>query len=113
MLLTMIGIFVDPDDIPTLSMEDATKQQTFLNCYALDFYKHGQLEAIEQQNMLRRRAWDALKDWSLTLKTIKTTLEKLSEDAPATGPAKSSQKWTLEVVSHLSDRFAAKFNALH
>jgi len=99
-------------------MEDATKRITPLNAYALDFYKHGQEGTLMHDNMMRRRVWDTLKDWSLALKTIETTLKEITTATAAavragtsnlTEAALARQKCTLDVWAHLCKSFSARF----
>ena len=56
-----------------------------LNAYLLDFFKHGNIHALEKDNMIRKGdIWFALNDFSLVLATIVTSFEnffKLSPDA--------------------------------
>uniref|UniRef100_A0A8C8B629 DExD/H-box helicase 60 n=1 Tax=Otus sunia TaxID=257818 RepID=A0A8C8B629_9STRI len=52
-----------------------------LNAYALDFYKHGSLIALTTDNWLNEGdAYYALKDFSLLLKSIGTSLSELCDD---------------------------------
>uniref|UniRef100_A0A8D0FEY2 DExD/H-box helicase 60 n=1 Tax=Strix occidentalis caurina TaxID=311401 RepID=A0A8D0FEY2_STROC len=52
-----------------------------LNAYALDFYKHGSLIALTTDNWLNEGdAYYALKDFSLLLKSIGTSLIELCDD---------------------------------
>eukprot|EP00071_Canis_lupus_P023777 XP_013975221.1 probable ATP-dependent RNA helicase DDX60 [Canis lupus familiaris] len=52
-----------------------------LNAYALDFYKHGSLTGLVQDNRLHEgAAYDLLKDFALTIKSISVSLRELCED---------------------------------
>ncbi|KAF1637750.1 putative ATP-dependent RNA helicase DDX60, partial [Eudyptes filholi] len=52
-----------------------------LNAYALDFYKHGSLTALTTDNWLNEGdAYYALKDFSLLIKSIGTSLSELCDD---------------------------------
>ncbi|XP_013368908.1 PREDICTED: probable ATP-dependent RNA helicase DDX60 isoform X2 [Chinchilla lanigera] len=49
-----------------------------LNAYALDFYKHGSLEGLKQDNRIHTgAAYDLLKDFLLTIKSISVSLREL------------------------------------
>uniref|UniRef100_A0A8C8S3R8 DExD/H-box helicase 60 n=1 Tax=Pelusios castaneus TaxID=367368 RepID=A0A8C8S3R8_9SAUR len=52
-----------------------------LNAYALDFYKHGSLKAMAQDNGIHEgEAYLLLKDFVLTIKAISTSLKELCDD---------------------------------
>jgi hypothetical protein len=88
-------IYVDTASIPTVnSMPQA------INNYIVDYYRHGQFQAILKQNRLSDRvAYDNINDFSLVLKTIVTALETHDSD------------WFFTRYMHgLSDRFRRKFN---
>ncbi|KAM8971136.1 probable ATP-dependent RNA helicase DDX60 isoform X2 [Sarcophilus harrisii] len=52
-----------------------------LNAYVLDFYKHGSLKGIEQDNRITEgEAYVLLKDFSLILQSISVSLRELCED---------------------------------
>lgn len=54
-----------------------------LNAYLYDFYKHGNIHAIEQYNGIRRsEIWFLLNDFSLVLATIVTSLENFLKLSP-------------------------------
>ncbi|XP_006864611.1 PREDICTED: probable ATP-dependent RNA helicase DDX60-like, partial [Chrysochloris asiatica] len=51
-----------------------------LNAYALDFYKHGSLEGLAQDNRLHKgEAYLLLKDFALTIRAISVSLRELCE----------------------------------
>uniref|UniRef100_K7F991 DExD/H-box helicase 60 n=1 Tax=Pelodiscus sinensis TaxID=13735 RepID=K7F991_PELSI len=52
-----------------------------LNAYALDFYKHGSLTAMAQDNGIHKgEAYLLLKDFTLTIKAISVSLSELCDD---------------------------------
>ncbi|MBZ3878859.1 putative ATP-dependent RNA helicase DDX60 [Sciurus carolinensis] len=52
-----------------------------LNAYALDFYKHGSLVGLAQDNRLHEGdAYQLLKDFALTIKSISVSLRELCEN---------------------------------
>ncbi|XP_050017753.1 probable ATP-dependent RNA helicase DDX60 isoform X3 [Alexandromys fortis] len=52
-----------------------------LNAYALDFYKHGSLVGLEQDNRIHQgEAYHLLKDFYLTIKSISVSLRELCEN---------------------------------
>ncbi|CAO2612239.1 Probable ATP-dependent RNA helicase DDX60 [Lemmus lemmus] len=51
---------------------DSTGRKLPLNAYALDFYKHGSLVGLEQDNRIHQGdAYQLLKDFYLTIKSIR------------------------------------------
>ncbi|XP_041530748.1 probable ATP-dependent RNA helicase DDX60 [Microtus oregoni] len=60
---------------------DITGRKLPLNAYALDFYKHGSLKALTQDNGIHYgTAYQVLKDFSLTIKSISVSLRELCEN---------------------------------
>jgi ATP-dependent RNA helicase DDX60 len=70
------GVFLEKAVIPYLDMGE--ELATPLNAYLYDFYQHGQVEALELVNRIRRGdVWFVLKDFSLVLATLVASLENL------------------------------------
>ena len=68
------GVFLEASSIPTVPIYPQ-EQRTPLNAYLLDFYKHGDVHAIERGNRIRKgEIWFLLNDFSLVLATITTSL---------------------------------------
>ena len=67
------GLYVDHQMIPNLQLD------TYINAYVVDFYKHGNIKEIEDENHLRG-AWFLLKDIMLCLMTISTCLDLFQKD---------------------------------
>lgn len=60
---------------------DNTGRKMPLNAYALDFYKHGSLVGLEQDNGIHQgAAYQMLKDFFLTIKSISVSLRELCEN---------------------------------
>lgn len=60
---------------------DSTGRKLPLNAYALDFYKHGSLMGLEQDNGIHPgEAYQLLKDFYLTIKSISVSLRELCEN---------------------------------
>ncbi|XP_044537614.1 probable ATP-dependent RNA helicase DDX60 [Gracilinanus agilis] len=60
---------------------DSLGRKIPLNAYALDFYKHGSLKGLEQDNRISEGdAYILLRDFSLILKSISVSLRELCED---------------------------------
>ncbi|CAH6787321.1 Ddx60 [Phodopus roborovskii] len=60
---------------------DNTGRKMPLNAYALDFYKHGSLVGLVQDNRIHQRAvYQLLKDFYLTIKSISVSLRELCEN---------------------------------
>uniref|UniRef100_A0ACB8E783 ATP-dependent RNA helicase ddx60 n=1 Tax=Sphaerodactylus townsendi TaxID=933632 RepID=A0ACB8E783_9SAUR len=74
---------VNASNAPVLWIEkyDNLGRKLPLNAYALDFYKHGSLKALLGDNRLNKGdAFNMLRDFSLTIKAIETSLGELCED---------------------------------
>lgn len=60
---------------------DSQGRKMPLNAYALDFYKHGSLTGLVQDNRIHRGdAYNLLKDFYLTIKSISVSLRELCEN---------------------------------
>ncbi|XP_036022571.1 probable ATP-dependent RNA helicase DDX60 [Onychomys torridus] len=80
-ILHTIGI--NHNQVPVLWPHrlDSTGRKMPLNAYALDFYKHGSLVGLDQDNGLHQgTAYHLLKDFSLTIKSISVSLRELCEN---------------------------------
>nr|XP_060634717.1 probable ATP-dependent RNA helicase DDX60 [Anolis sagrei ordinatus]XP_060634718.1 probable ATP-dependent RNA helicase DDX60 [Anolis sagrei ordinatus]XP_060634719.1 probable ATP-dependent RNA helicase DDX60 [Anolis sagrei ordinatus]XP_060634720.1 probable ATP-dependent RNA helicase DDX60 [Anolis sagrei ordinatus] len=80
-ILRTIGI--KAANIPIFSSKKYDTQGRImpLNAYVLDFYKHGSLVAIEQDNGIHAgEAYHLLKDFSLALKAISVSLRELCDN---------------------------------
>ncbi|XP_074849163.1 putative ATP-dependent RNA helicase DDX60 [Carettochelys insculpta] len=80
-ILRTIGITAR--NIPVLCAKKLDNQGRImpLNAYALDFYKHGSLKAMAQDNGLNEGdAYNLLKDFSLLIKAIRISLGELCDD---------------------------------
>lgn len=74
------GVFLEESAIPYLSLyPDDTDGQPW-NAYIYDFYKHGDLVALVRDNLCKRGdVWFHLKDFSLVLATIVTSLKNFMD----------------------------------
>ncbi|XP_012879171.1 PREDICTED: probable ATP-dependent RNA helicase DDX60 [Dipodomys ordii] len=60
---------------------DSQGRRMPLNAYILDFYKHGSLKGLVQDNRINEgEAYNLLKDFSLTVKSISVSLRELCEN---------------------------------
>ncbi|EKJ72061.1 hypothetical protein FPSE_07764 [Fusarium pseudograminearum CS3096] len=69
------GLFLEESAIPYLPvcLNDTSVE---LNAYLYDFFKHGSLKVLVRDNLIKRSdVWFHLKDFSLVLKTIVTSLK--------------------------------------
>ncbi|XP_066487732.1 probable ATP-dependent RNA helicase DDX60 isoform X2 [Tiliqua scincoides] len=74
---------VNANNVPVLWMKkfDYAGRKMPLNAYALDFYKHGSLQALTQDNGLNRGdAYNTVKDFVLAIKAIEISLGELCEN---------------------------------
>ncbi|XP_066285601.1 probable ATP-dependent RNA helicase DDX60 [Branchiostoma lanceolatum] len=77
------GLYMDRNSAPTFPLEkhDRCGRRQYLNSYALDFFKHQSYDAIIKDNGLRKGfAFQALKDFKMTIKSIYTALEQLGPE---------------------------------
>ncbi|NXV81477.1 DDX60 helicase, partial [Atlantisia rogersi] len=76
-----LGINITNCPLLYLNKYDNQGRRQPLNAYALDFYKHGCLTALTTDNWLNEGdAYYALKDFSLLIKSIGTSLSELCDD---------------------------------
>ncbi|XP_067847201.1 probable ATP-dependent RNA helicase DDX60 [Heptranchias perlo] len=76
-------IEVSSSNIPVLNLMkyDQQGRRMPLNAYALDFYKHGSLKALLNDNMLHLGdAYNVLNDFRLTVASISTSLKELCDN---------------------------------
>ncbi|NWI55493.1 DDX60 helicase, partial [Calyptomena viridis] len=80
-ILRSLGINVTNCPLLYLNKYDSQGRRRPLNAYALDFYKHGSLVTLTTDNWLNEGdAYYALKDFSLLIKSIGTSLSELCDD---------------------------------
>ncbi|NXM37280.1 DDX60 helicase, partial [Oxyruncus cristatus] len=80
-VLRSLGINVTNCPLLYLNKYDNQGRRLPLNAYALDFYKHGSLTALTTDNWLNEGdAYYALKDFSLLIKSIGTSLSELCDN---------------------------------
>ncbi|KAK8016060.1 DEAD/DEAH box helicase [Apiospora rasikravindrae] len=83
------GVFLDDSGIPYIPVSPHETGGVPWNAYLYDFFKHGDYEALVRANGIRRGdVWFRLKDFSLILATITTSLANFinhadSDDAEA------------------------------
>ncbi|CAI7648061.1 unnamed protein product [Penicillium glandicola] len=69
------GVWIEESVIPYVAV-DPSENAVPLNAYLYDFFKHGSVSQLETANRIRRGdIWFVLNDFSLTLATIKTSIE--------------------------------------
>ncbi|XP_017363054.1 probable ATP-dependent RNA helicase DDX60-like isoform X3 [Cebus imitator] len=81
--VTLGTIGVNRSQAPVLLSQrfDNRGRKMSLNAYALDFYKHGSLLGLVQDNRMNEgEAYYLLKDFALTLKSISVSLRELCEN---------------------------------
>ncbi len=71
------GVYLDWQALPTAA---STSDSARLNAYLYDFYRHGQLRALQVVNGIREGdAWNELREFSLILRTIAVALSHYDE----------------------------------
>ncbi|KAK7063652.1 hypothetical protein R3P38DRAFT_2819611 [Favolaschia claudopus] len=79
---TRSDLHLTGNPIPSLK-HLTSKSSHLLNAYILDFYIHGQVSTLSKANGIRQgEVWYLLQDFSLSLKTIQTSLRKLLVAVP-------------------------------
>jgi hypothetical protein len=69
------GVFLDESAIPYIPIYPEETNNVPFNAYLLDFFKHGDINALVRDNGIKRGdIWFHLKDFSLILATIVTSL---------------------------------------
>ena len=78
------GVWLERAVVPYVGLFPEEGKQA-LNAYLYDFFKHGNVEALEKENMIRRGdIWFLLNDFSLVLATIVTSFENFLKLSPNT-----------------------------
>ncbi|XP_067896061.1 probable ATP-dependent RNA helicase DDX60 [Heterodontus francisci] len=93
-------------NIPVLNLikYDQRGRRMPLNAYALDFYKHGSLKALLNDNMLHLGdAYNVLNDFQLTLGSISTSLKELCNN---------KEDLVVLAFEQLKDTFYQKFEKI-
>ncbi|KAJ4309438.1 hypothetical protein N0V84_011507 [Fusarium piperis] len=103
------GVFLEESAIPHINIWPCDTNVEF-NAYLYDFFRHGSLTVLVRENHIRRgEVWFHLNDFSLTLKTIVTSLrgvissgeefemEDAEDEARDTGDAEVIP-WTTEAL---------------
>ena len=82
---TRSGVFLEEAVIPYVGLYPE-ESDTPLNAYLYDFFKHGDITALDKANHVRRGdVWFLLNDFSLVLATIITSLMNFMKLAPESG----------------------------
>lgn len=69
------GVFLEESAIPYIPLYPDDTNGTAWNAYLYDFFKHGDIETLVRDNRIKRGdVWFRLKDFSLVLATIVTSL---------------------------------------
>ncbi|KAL4939941.1 hypothetical protein BDV06DRAFT_213885 [Aspergillus oleicola] len=78
------GVWLEESVIPHVQVSP-NHGHAPLNAYLYDFFKHGNVHALVTENMIRKGdLWFILKDFSLVLATIVTSLENFMKLSPGT-----------------------------
>lgn len=74
------GVFIEESAIPYIRVFPDDTDGKPWNAYLYDFYKHGDMEALIRDNRIKRGdVWFHLKDFSLVLATITTSLRNFMD----------------------------------
>ncbi|KMU86321.1 DEAD/DEAH box helicase [Coccidioides immitis H538.4] len=77
------GVWLEKAVVPYVGVFPDEEGQLPLNAYLYDFYKHGNDQALEKYNGIRKGdIWFVLNDFSLVLATIVTSFENLLKLSP-------------------------------
>jgi len=82
--ITRSGVFLQEAVIPYMQISSGDgDNETPLNAWLLDFFKHGDVKTLEHANGIRRSdVWFYLNDFSLVLATIVTSLQNFMKLSP-------------------------------
>ncbi|GCB73226.1 probable ATP-dependent RNA helicase DDX60 [Scyliorhinus torazame] len=81
--ITLRTLELSSSNIPVLNLMkyDQQGRRMPLNAYALDFYRHGSLKALLNDNMLHLgEAYNVLNEFQITLSSISTSLKELCDN---------------------------------
>jgi hypothetical protein len=116
------GLWLDQSIIPVThgELEDIHGQPLKINAYAFDFYKHGRYTLMMKDNGLRNtEAWALLKQWSLFLQELKTTLSQMVTPKKTKEEKERDREQQVaeedEIVrtfNYLSEKFDKHFNSI-
>ena len=77
------GLYLDPQIVPVFELLDS---EVPLNAFLLDFFKHGQLDALVRYNRIRRDSlWDDLQSFALVLKALHAAMARRAIQARSRG----------------------------
>ncbi len=77
------GLYLDQQIVPVFELRDSAVP---LNAFLLDFFKHGQVDALVQFNRVRREGlWDELKSFALVLKALHAAMARRATQARSGG----------------------------
>ncbi|PKY03050.1 P-loop containing nucleoside triphosphate hydrolase protein [Aspergillus campestris IBT 28561] len=83
------GVWLEQNVVPHVGITDDGMGP--LNAYLYDFFRHGDVHALETANMIRKGdIWFVLNDFSLVLATIATALENFFKQSPDTDDFQSA-----------------------
>jgi len=106
------GIFLDPRMVPVFELHD--EETTSLNSYLLDFYKHGQKEALVRYNKLDvDHVWDQLQSFSLVLKALSAAMERRHQSGLYAGSEiPFDDRDVRETFKNISSRFSQQLRSI-
>ncbi|RYP11257.1 hypothetical protein DL765_007837 [Monosporascus sp. GIB2] len=99
------GVFLEESAIPYIPVAPAELGGVPWNAYIYDFFKHGDLEALIRDNGIKRGdVWFRLKDFSLIVATIVTSLGNfLSPDADGDDAAMIAVQDAGDILDEIAD----------
>jgi hypothetical protein len=102
------GMYLDPQIVPVFELLDSAVP---LNSFLLDFFQHGQLDALERFNRIRRdRIWEELHSFALVLMTIHAAMDRRATQAHASGRLTPfADPHVLDTLKSISDKFSQAF----
>ncbi|KAG6161619.1 hypothetical protein E4U51_007000 [Claviceps purpurea] len=105
------GVFLEESAVPYIPLYPNDDANMHWNAYLYDFFKHGSLEALVRYNGIKAGdVWFHLKDFSLVLAAIVTTLQNSHGSAvqqQSTGPPKPDdleESWDSEMKPEISSQ---------
>ena len=90
--------------VPIFELHD---ESTYLNAYCLDFFKHGQIDALEIYNKMNRdRLWEDLHSFLLVLKALTAAMQRRHSSKNEGKQTLFDDKNVLDTFEAITSRFS-------
>ncbi len=105
------GVFLDPKMVPIFELYDDSEH---LSAHCLDFFKHGQLDALVKYNKMNRDSvWEDLQSFSLVLKALTAAMQRRHDSAKEQGrDTLFDDADVLDTFRAITERFSEKMRKM-